>query len=146
MKLEISICLSKPIYFVHFNTPCILPCYFSFFVGLLFSLFSLDDYSITVTFWISSNFLSCRGHSMAMDHVIQKAAGTSQWSNGEGLNFLSVSVVILQFFIIAEMVIYLILFHHIYIHNKNMRNSKSGICICKIPIWFWLEILHPKGQ
>ena len=63
---------------------------------------------------------------MAMDHVIQKAAGTSQWSNGEGLNFLSVSVVILQFFIIAEMVIYLILFHHIYIHNKNMRNSKSG--------------------
>ena len=83
---------------------------------------------------------------MAMDHTIQKAAGTSEWSIEVGLNFLSVAVVYLQFFIIAEMVIYLILFHHIYIHNKNMRNSKSGNCSCKIPIWFWLEILYPRME
>ena len=79
---------------------------------------------------------------MAMDHVIQRAAGRSEWSIKVGVNFFSVSVVYLQFFIIAEMVIYLILFHHIFTHNKNMRNSKSGNCSCKIPIWFWLEILH----
>ena len=77
---------------------------------------------------------------MAMDHVIQKAAGTFQWSNGEGLNFLSVSVVILQFFIIAEMVIYLTLFHHIFTHNKKLRNIKSGNSSCKMSIWLNLSL------
>ena len=43
---------------------------------------------------------------MAMEHIILKAAGTSQWNTSVGMKFFNTTVFYVQMFNIAEMLIY----------------------------------------
>ena len=61
---------------------------------------------------------------MAMDHIIQEATKTSQWTISVGRNFIHSTIIICQFFIIAEIIAYFILFHDFYTHNESLKIKK----------------------
>ena len=52
----------------------------------------------------NSDIASCRGLSLEMDRLIQKASGTSKWNMEVGENFMFTSIFLSQLFIILELV------------------------------------------
>ena len=73
----------------------------------------------------SSILAVCRGNSMSMDHILHLATGTTQWEISVGTKFQMTTMVYCQLFIILELVIYIILFVHIYCHNEKLMNGNQ---------------------
>ena len=67
----------------------------------------------------------CNGNSMAMDHIIQRASGSSKWQIKVGHKCTITGLIYLHFFIALELVIYMILFYDAYCHNENLKNGNS---------------------
>ena len=50
---------------------------------------------------------------------------TSEWPIASRIPFLAIGIVLVQIFIVGELIIYLILFKDQYEHNKELQNGKS---------------------
>ena len=68
-----------------------------------------------------------RGHSMEMDHILKQASGSSGWEILVGTKFTSTGIFYCQVIITFEVITYIVLFHHLYIHNRNMENRQLGL-------------------
>ena len=82
----------------------------------------------------NSDIASCRGLSLEMDRLIQKASGTSKWNMEVGEKFMFTSIFLSQLFIILEMVcIHLFTFRKLFslfqkISNLHNTFQKSFKC------------------
>ena len=82
----------------------------------------------------NSDIASCRGLSLEMDRLIQRASGTSKWNMEVGEKFMFTSIFLSQLFIISEMVsIHLFPFRKLLslcqtfiIHFKNCFSAPLG--------------------
>ena len=67
--------------------------------------------------------INCKGYSMDMDHIIEKATGTSQWNIDVSVYLTIVNIAYLQVLIIFEFMAYLILFWHMKRYNENLQRG-----------------------
>ena len=70
----------------------------------------------------------CKGHSMEMDHIIQKANGeTTQWSISVSMLFTNTLLFYLQMLIVLELVAYIILFYQMHKYNENLKKNGNQL-------------------
>ena len=68
---------------------------------------------------------------MEMEHIIFEAPGKSQWNTSTGTKFFHTAMFYMLMFNIAEMIIYVILFTHIYSHNKDLCKKGNSLGLSK---------------
>ena len=64
---------------------------------------------------------------MAMDHILMKYSGTSDWAISVGTSFTRTVVIYCMLIVFFEMVAYMILFKQLHTYNQELKSKKLGL-------------------
>ena len=64
---------------------------------------------------------------MAMDHILMKYSGASDWTISVGTNFTTTAIIYLMIIIFFELTAYIILFKQLHTYNQELECKKLGL-------------------
>ena len=64
---------------------------------------------------------------MAMDHILMKYSGTSDWAISLGTSFTRTGIIYCMLIVFFELVAYIILFKQLYTYNQELESKKLGL-------------------
>ena len=64
---------------------------------------------------------------MAMDHILKKYSGTSDWAISMGTNFTLTVVIYSMLIVLFELIAYIILFKQFHVYNQELENKNLGL-------------------
>ena len=64
---------------------------------------------------------------MAMDHILMKYSGTSDWAISLGTSFTRTGIIYCMLIIFFELVAYIILFKQLHTYNQELESKKLGL-------------------
>ena len=64
---------------------------------------------------------------MAMDHILTKYSGTSDWTITVGTNFTTTAIIYCMIIIFFELIAYIILFKQLHTYNQELESKKLGL-------------------
>ena len=64
---------------------------------------------------------------MAMDHILTKYSGTSDWTISVGTNFTTTAIIYCMIIILFELIAYIILFKQMHTYNQELESKKLGL-------------------
>ena len=64
---------------------------------------------------------------MAMDHILMKYSGTSDWAISVGTSFTRTVILYCMLIVFVELVAYIILFKQLHTYNQELESKKLGL-------------------
>ena len=64
---------------------------------------------------------------MAMDHILMKYSGTSDWAISVGTSFTRTVILYCMLIVFVELVVYIILFKRLHTYNQGLESKKLGL-------------------
>ena len=64
---------------------------------------------------------------MAMDHILMKYSGTSDWTISVGTSFTTTAIIYCMIIILFELIAYIILFKQLHTYNQELESKKLGL-------------------
>ena len=64
---------------------------------------------------------------MAMDHIIKKYSGTSDWTISLGTSFTTTAIIYCMIIVFFELMAYIILFKQLHTYNQELESKKLGL-------------------
>ena len=64
---------------------------------------------------------------MAMDHILMKYSGTSDWTISVGTSFTTTAIIYCMIIILFELIAYIILFKQLHDYNQELENKNLGL-------------------
>ena len=64
---------------------------------------------------------------MAMDQILMKYSGTSDWTITVGTNFTTTAIIYCMIIIFFELIAYIILFKQLHTYNQELESKKLGL-------------------
>ena len=64
---------------------------------------------------------------MAMDHILIKYSGASDWTISVGTSFTTTAIIYCMIIIFFELIAYTILFKQLYTYNQELESKKLGL-------------------
>ena len=64
---------------------------------------------------------------MAMDHILMKYSGTSDWTISVGTSFTTTAIIYCMIIIFFELIAYTILFKQLHTYNQELESKKLGL-------------------
>ena len=64
---------------------------------------------------------------MAMDHILMKYSGASDWAISVGTSFTRTVIIYCMLIVFVELVAYIILFKRLHTYNQQLESKKLGL-------------------
>ena len=64
---------------------------------------------------------------MAMDHILMKYSGASDWTISVGTSFTTTAIIYCMIIILFELIAYIILFKQLHTYNQELESKKLGL-------------------